>query len=81
MKALLQRFHQSLIIKVHLPLLELQAAREELEGFLQQCLQEIGSRTETWELMERLAGKMTAHSNQVYDLVSTPELAQEEIAL
>ena len=42
-KALLDRFHQALTIKVHLPLLELQAAQEELEGFLQWCLQEIGS--------------------------------------
>ena len=34
-KALLHRFHQALTKKVHLPLLELQAAQEELEGFLQ----------------------------------------------
>ena len=80
-KALLQRFHQALTIKVHLPLLELQAAQEELESFLQQHLQEIGSRTEIRELMERLAGKMTAHASQVRDLVSIPELAQEEVAL
>ena len=31
--------------------------------------------------MERLAVKMTAHTNQVCDLVSIPELAQEEVAL
>ena len=34
-KAHLHRFHQALTIKIHLPLLELQAAWEELEGFLQ----------------------------------------------
>ena len=34
-KAHLHRFHQALTIKLHLPLLELQAAREELEVFLQ----------------------------------------------
>ena len=34
-KAHLHRFHQALTIKMHLPLLELQAAREELEVFLQ----------------------------------------------
>ena len=44
--ALLHRFHQALTIKVHLPLLELQSAQEELEGFLQWCLQEIGSQIE-----------------------------------
>ena len=80
-KALLQRFHQALTMKVHLPLLELQAAREELESFLQWHLQEIGSWTETRELVERLARKMTAHASQVRDLVSIPELAQEEVAL
>ena len=42
-KAHLHRFHQALTIKMHLPLLELQAAREELEVFLQRRLQEIGS--------------------------------------
>ena len=46
-KAHLHRFHQALTIKMHLPLLELQAAQEELEVFLQRRLQEIGSRTET----------------------------------
>ena len=66
---------------MHLPLLELQAAREALESFLHQCLQEIGSRAETWELMERLTGKMTAHASLVHDLVSIPELAQQEVAL
>ena len=80
-KALLQRFHQALTMKVHLPLLELQAAREELESFLQWHLQEIGSWTETQELVERLARKMTAHASQVRELVSIPELAQEEVAL
>ena len=81
MKALLQRFQQATSLKVHLPLLELQAARDELESFLHQCLQEIGSQAETWELMEKLAGKMTAHASQVRDLVSIPKLAQQEVAL
>ena len=66
---------------MHLPLLELQAAREDLEGFLQQCLQEISSRAETRELVEGLARKMLAHSSRVRDLVSIPELAQPEVSL
>ena len=66
---------------MHLPLLELQAAWDELESFLHQRLQEIGSRAETQELVERLAGKMSAHTSQVRDLVSIPELAQQEVAL
>ena len=80
-KALLQRFQEATSLKVHLPLFELQAAREALESFLHQCLQEIGSRAETQELMERLAGKMMAHASLVHDLVSIPKLAQQEVAL
>ena len=80
-KAHLHRFHQALTVKVHLPLLELQAAQEELEGFLQRCLQEVGSQTEARELMERLAGRMTSHTNQVQELVSIPALVHEEVAL
>ena len=64
-KALLQRFQEATSLKVHLPLLELQAAREALESFLHQRLQEIGSRAETQELMERLTGKMKAQASLV----------------
>ena len=39
-KALLQRFQGATSLKVHLPLLKLQAAQEALESFLHQCLQE-----------------------------------------
>ena len=80
-KALLQRFQEATSLKVHLPLLELQAAQDALESYLHQCLQEIGSQAKTQELVERLTGKMTAHASQVCDLVSIPELAQQEVAL
>ena len=76
-KAHLHRFHQALTIKMHLPLLELQAAWEELGGFLQRCLQEIGSPMETRELMERLTRRMKPHASQVQELVSMPKLAHE----
>ena len=80
-KALLQRIQEATSLKVHLPLLGLQAAQEALESFLHQCLQEIGSLAKTRELMERLAGKMMAHTSLVHDLVSIPKLAQQEVAL
>ena len=81
LKALLQGFQQATSLKVHLPLLELHAAREELGSFLQQCLQEISSRAETRELVEGLARKMSAHASRVRDLISMPELAQLEVSL
>ena len=66
---------------MNLPLMELQAAWEDLEGFLQCCLQEISSQTETQELVEGLTRKMAAHASRVHDLVSIPELAKQEVSL
>ena len=37
-KELIQKFQQSISMKVNLPLMELGAAREDMEGFLQRCL-------------------------------------------
>ena len=81
LKAILQGFQQATSLKVHLPLLELQADWEDLEGFLQQHLQEISSQAETQELVEGLTRKMSAHTSRVCDLVSIPELAQPEVSL
>ena len=81
LKATLQGFQQATSLKVNLPLLELQAAWEELEGFLQLCLQQISSQAKTRELVEGLARKMSAHASRVHYLVSMPELAQPEVCL
>ena len=81
LKAILQGFQQATSLKVNLPLIELQAAWEELESFLLQCLQEISSQAETRELVEGLARKMSAHASRVRDLVSMLELAELEVSL
>ena len=81
LKAILQGFQQATSLKVNLPLMELQAAREDLEGFLQCHLQEISSQAETRELVEGLARKMSAHPSRVRDLASIPELAKPEVSL
>ena len=81
LKAILQGFQQATSLKVNLPLMELQAAREDLEGFLQCRLQEISSQAETRELVEGLARKMSAHASRVRDLASIPELAEPEVSL
>ena len=39
----IQKFQQSVSIKVNLPLMELGVAREDMEGFLQRCLHKISS--------------------------------------
>ena len=42
-KELIQKHHQSISMKVNLPLIELEAAREDLERFLQGCLRKLSS--------------------------------------
>ena len=81
LKAILQGFQQATSLRVNLPLMELQATREDTEGFLQHRLQEISSQAETQELVEGLARKMLAHASRVRDLVSMPELAELEVSL
>ena len=53
----------------------------DIEGFLQCRLQEISSQAETRELVEGLTRKMSAHASRVWDLVSIPELAEQEVCL
>ena len=60
--------------------MELQAARDDMEEFLQCRLQEINSQTESWELIEGLTRKLSAHASRVWELVSVPKLAEEEVS-
>ena len=61
--------------------MELQVAQEDVEGFLQRCLQEIISQAESLELIEALTRKLSAHASREWELVSIPELAKEEVSL
>ena len=81
LKAILQKFQQATSFRVNLPLMELQAAQEDVEGFLQHCLQEINSQAESQELIEGLTRNVSAHASRVRELVSVPELAEEEVSL
>ena len=56
-------------------------AREDMEGFLQCCLQEISSQAESQELIEGLTRKLSAHASRVQELVIIPKLAEEEVPL
>ena len=80
LKAILQRFQQVTSLKVNLSLMELQAVRDDMEGFLQHCLQEINSQTESQELIEGLTRKLSAHTSRVQELVRVPKLAEEEVS-
>ena len=60
--------------------MELEAVREDMEEFLQSCLSEISSQTESWELIEELSQKLLAHTSRVRELVQAPKLAEIEVS-
>ena len=64
-KELIQKHQQSISMKVNLPLMELGAAREDLEGFLQRCLCKLSSQSESQEMIEELSQTLSAHTNRI----------------
>ena len=60
-----------------LPLMELEAAREDMEGFLWRCLREISSQSESWEIIKELSWKLSAHASRVQKVVQAPELDKQ----
>ena len=79
--AILQRYQQATSLKVNLSFMALQAAQDDMEVFLRSHLQEISSQTESRDLMEELARKLSVHANKVQELVMVPKLAEEEVSL
>ena len=80
-KAALQKFQQTTSLKVNLPLMELEAACEDMEEFMWSCLQEINSQTESRELIGELSQKLADHTSRVQELVQVLELAEGEVSL
>ena len=80
LKAISQKFQQVTSLKVNLSLMELKVARDDTEEFLQCRFQEINSQTESKELIEGLTRELLAHANRVWELVSVPKLAEEEVS-
>ena len=80
-KAALQMFQQSTSMKVTLSLMQLEAARGDMEEFMQSRLQELSSQTESWELIGALSQKLANHTSWVQELVQVPELTEEEVSL
>ena len=73
-KELIQKFQQTISIKVNLPLMELGAAREDMEGFLQRCLHEISSQSESQEIIEELSQTLSAHTSRIREVIQAPGL-------
>ena len=80
-KAALQKFQQTTSLKVTLPLMELEAACEDMEEFMHCHLRELSSQTESQELIEDLSQKLANHTSRVRELVQVLELAEGEVSL
>ena len=78
-KAIIQKFQQSTSMKMNLPLMELEAAREDMEGFLWSCLHEISSQSESRELIKELSQKLSAHTSRVQEVVHAPKLDERAV--
>ena len=75
-RELIQKHHQSVSMKVNLPLIELEVAKEDLERFLQGCLQELGSDLKAWEVLEEISQILSSYSHKVRETILVPGIEQ-----
>ena len=71
-RELIQRHHQSVSMKVNLPLLELEAAKEDLNRFLQECLHELGSDLRAREVLKEITQALTSYNHKVREALLIP---------
>ena len=64
-KELIQKHQQSISMKVNLPLMELEAAREDLGRFLQRRLCKLSSDPQSREMVEELSRTLSTHANRI----------------
>ena len=62
---LIHKHHQSVSMKINLPLIELEAAKEDLDRFLQECLHELGSNPKAQEVLEEITQRLTSYNRKV----------------
>ena len=72
-RKLLQKHHQSVSMKVNLPLIELEAAKEDLDRFLQERLRELGSGPQAQEVLEEITQRLMNYNRRVRETIhATP---------
>ena len=64
-RELIQKHHQSVSMKVNLPLIELEVAKEDLERFLQGCLRELGSNPKARQVLEEISQILSSYDCKV----------------
>ena len=64
-RELIQKHHQSVSMKINLPLIELEVAKEDLDRFLQEHLRELGSDPRAREVLEEITQILTSYNHKV----------------
>ena len=68
-KELIQKHHQSVSMKVNLPLIELEAAKEDLKRFLQGRLCELSSDPKGREVVEEISQILSSYGRRVWETI------------
>ena len=77
---LLQKHYQSVSLKVNLPLIELEAAKEDLNRFLQDRLRELGSGPQAQETLKKIARGLLGYNCRVAEIINdTPGVEQPRV--
>ena len=71
-RELIQKHHQSVSMKVNLPLIELEVAKEDLNRFLQEHLRELGSDPRAREALEEITQALTSYNHKVRETILVP---------
>ena len=71
-RELIQKCHQSVSMKVNLPLIELEVAKEDLKRFLQERLRELGSDPKAREVLGEISQILLSYSRKVQETILVP---------
>ena len=75
----LHKYREVAKLKLVLPLTQLDAAREEMEKFIQFCLEELQTQQETKNLIGELSSRITNHRGRVCQLLCSEPLRHPEV--
>ena len=80
LRAALERFQRTNSLKCDLPLVELEAARQEIHLFMRDRLEELSSQEESRELIRELSEQMSTHNTRIWELVQDARLSGGEVS-
>ena len=78
-KELIQKHHQSVSMKVNLPLMELEAAREDLGRFLQGHLCKLSSNPKSQEMVKELSWTLSTYANRIREAILVPGIEEPAV--